>query len=550
MSRRKTKEEFVKEANIIHNNKYDYSKVEYKNNNTKVCIICPEHGEFWQTPYKHLSGQGCPLCYGNKKSNTEEFIEKANKVHGKGTYDYSKVVYENNRKPICIICPKHGEFFQDPHNHLKGKGCPECGKEINKPKKYTTESFIDACKKTHGEDYDYSQAVYENMMKKVKIICPKHGEFYQYPYLHIKGSICPKCASALNGFSKRLTLKEFIKRGNEIHMEKYDYSKVKYITAKKKVCIICPTHGEFWQTPDKHLQGCGCPKCVQPFSKTEKEIADYIKSLIGENNVIERDRTILEGKELDIFIPSLNFAIEYNGLYWHNKDRNYHIEKTNKCKEKNIKLLQIFEDEYAAHKDIVLSKICHILGKCENYPKIMGRKCDVKEISHSEAKKFLEKNHIQGYASSTIHIGAFYRGGLIAVMSFKKESKEGHWELTRFASKINVICQGIGGKLFNFFVKKYKVVAIKSFADRRWTTDEKNNLYTKLGFTFIKYTPVDYRYYKPQDGPIRQHKFGFRKQTLNKKYGLPLSMTETEMTNSLGYVKIYDCGLIKYVWKP
>ena len=180
----------------------------------------------------------------------------------------------------------------------------------------------------------------------------------------------------------------------------------------------------------------------------------------------------------------------------------------------------------------------------------MGRKCDVKEISHSEAKKFLEKNHIQGYASSTIHIGAFYRGGLIAVMSFKKESKEGHWELTRFASKINVICQGIGGKLFNFFVKKYKVVAIKSFADRRWTTDEKNNLYTKLGFTFIKYTPVDYRYYKPQDGPIRQHKFGFRKQTLNKKYGLPLSMTETEMTNSLGYVKIYDCGLIKYVWKP
>ena len=549
MSKKKTKEEFIAEANKVHNGIYDYSKVQYKDNKTKVIIICPEHGEFWQTPYKHLSGQGCPFCRHNKKSNTNEFIKKANNVHGRGKYDYSKVHYINNTTPVCIICPKHGEFFQDPHNHLRGKGCPECGKEVNKPKKYTAKTFIEACVEIHGDKYDYSQTTYENAKEKVKIICPEHGEFYQYPYLHLRGSGCPKCATSFNGVSRRLTLKEFIERGKELHQGKYDYSKVKYVTAKEKVCIICPKHGEFWQAPEKHLIGCGCPKCVQPYSKSEKEISDYIKSLIGEGKVIEHDRNILAGKELDIYIPTLGFAIEFNGLYWHNKEKNYHKEKTDKCREKDIRLLQIFEDEYTAHKEIVLSKIRHILGKCDDYPKIMARKCIIKEVDRFDAKKFLEKNHIQGYGSSTMHLGAFFNGGLVAIMSFKKESSKEDWELTRFASKIDVVCQGIGGKLFNYFIKNYKVNSVKSFADRRWTTDEKNNLYTKLGFTFEKYTPIDYRYYKPQDGPVRQHKFGFRKKILNKKYGLPLTMTESQMAEELGYQKIYDCGLIKYVWR-
>ncbi len=119
-------EGFIKKANEVHNGKYGYSKVEYVNNRTKVCIVCPTHGEFWQTPDKHiLRGQGCPHCSGNAKRTTESFINDAKKVHG-DRYDYSNVVYTGIHKPVCIVCPVHGEFYQAPNDHLRGQGCPHC----------------------------------------------------------------------------------------------------------------------------------------------------------------------------------------------------------------------------------------------------------------------------------------------------------------------------------------------------------------------------------------------------------------------------------------
>ena len=126
-----TKEDFITKAKEIHGDKYDYSKVVYKNNKTEVCIICPIHGEFYQTPKNHLSGRGCPKCSGNKKYTKEDFVQESSKVHG-NKYDYSKVVYKNNKTEVCIICPIHGEFYQAPKNHLSGQGCPICGNGFNK----------------------------------------------------------------------------------------------------------------------------------------------------------------------------------------------------------------------------------------------------------------------------------------------------------------------------------------------------------------------------------------------------------------------------------
>ena len=125
-----TVQEFTEKAKKVHGDKYDYSKVEYINNKTKVCIICPEHGEFWQTPDSHLRGRGCRQCSiksmkDKQRLSTEDFIEKAKEIHG-NKYDYSKVDYVNSQTKVCIICPKHGEFWQTPLNHLKGKGCPDC----------------------------------------------------------------------------------------------------------------------------------------------------------------------------------------------------------------------------------------------------------------------------------------------------------------------------------------------------------------------------------------------------------------------------------------
>jgi very-short-patch-repair endonuclease len=304
--------------------------------------------------------------------------------------------------------------------------------------------------------------------------------------------------------------------------------------------------------PYIHLDGCGCPKCGVTLSIAENEIFEYCKQLC--HDAEQSNRSIIHPYEIDIYIPSKKIGIEYNGILWHSekykKDKNYHLEKLNLCKEKGVKLIQIFEDEYVNSKDIVLNKIKHLVGASENLPKIMGRKCEIKEIDNGLAKSFLNKYHIQGYGPSTINIGAFFNDLLIAVMSFKKETKESNrWELSRFASDYNYICQGVGGKLFKYFVREYDPDVIKSFADRRWTINEESNVYTKLGYIFDGYTEPDYKYFNPSDGIKRQHKFGFRIKLLNHKYGLPLSMTESEMTKQLGYEKIYDCGLIRYIWK-
>ena len=287
-------------------------------------------------------------------------------------------------------------------------------------------------------------------------------------------------------------------------------------------------------------------------NEIKKEIYDYCKTLF-DGEIICDDNTIIAPYELSFYIPQIKAAIQFNGLVEHPdyySIKTYQRDRTDACKEKGIRLLQIFEDEYVQNKDIVLNKIKHILKKCENMPKIMGRKCDIREIDKFTSKAFLNKYHIQGFVASSVYLGAYYNNELIAVMQFKEEEKgNNRWELTRFASNYNYVCQGVGGKLFKYFTRKYNPIIIKSFADRRWTVDESNNVYLQLGFKFDYYTIPDYHYFKESDGIIRQHKFNFRKQILHKKYGLDLSLTETQMVAILNYERIYDCGLIKYVWK-
>ena len=181
MSKKITTEEFIARAKVIHGDKYDYSKVEYVNSYTKVCIICPEHGEFWATPHCHLDGKGCPKCavYKRGKLTTEEFIRRAKEVHG-DKYDYSKVEYTHQATKVCIICPEHGEFWQKPAHHMNGNGCPKCA-----GRGMTTEAFIKKAREIHGDKYDYSKVVFCGKHKKVCIICPEHGEFWQVAGRHL-----------------------------------------------------------------------------------------------------------------------------------------------------------------------------------------------------------------------------------------------------------------------------------------------------------------------------------------------------------------------------
>lgn len=190
MRKKLTLEEFIERANEIHNNKYDYSKSKYVNVKTKVCVICPIHGEFYITPNHHLSGIGCPKCSGRLKTN-EEIISQFVNVHG-NKYDYSKVEYKGSTIKVCIICPQHGEFLQRPSDHLSGYGCPRC-----RSLRMNTESFIQKAREIHDDKYDYSITEYDGCRKHIKIKCNKHGIFEQMPYKHLQGHGCPYCQNSI-----------------------------------------------------------------------------------------------------------------------------------------------------------------------------------------------------------------------------------------------------------------------------------------------------------------------------------------------------------------
>lgn len=248
---------------------------------------------------------------------TKDFIEKARKIHGE-KYDYSKVEYKNNHTKVCIICPKHGEFWQMPSSHLSRRGCKECYREkLANLKLSSTQEFIIKAKEIHKNEFDYSKTIYKDSQTNVCIICPKHGEFWQTPNNHLRGAKCPQCYQERRGVSQRLTTKDFIDKAIQIHNHTYDYSKVNYVNCSTKVCIICPKHGEFWQRPDAHLTNkCGCPKCKA--SHIENEIAQFLIKhkiefirqqtfpwLINDTNKTHQ--------YLDFYLPKYNLGIEIQG---------------------------------------------------------------------------------------------------------------------------------------------------------------------------------------------------------------------------------------------
>jgi hypothetical protein len=205
---KKNSDIFIKESMEVHGDLYDYSKVNYVDNNTHVNIVCSKHGVFPQSPYKHVKeGHKCPKCSGVR--DTEMFIEKAKSIHG-DKYDYSKVLYVDAITEVIIVCPTHGDFKQRPTNHINVKnGCDKCRLTF----KDTTETFIDKSKKIYGDTYDYSKVEYINSKTDVIIICPQHGEFIKTPDNHLNDNQgCTQCG-ILEGRKKQ---KESLKNSGKV----------------------------------------------------------------------------------------------------------------------------------------------------------------------------------------------------------------------------------------------------------------------------------------------------------------------------------------------
>lgn len=321
-----TTEEFIKKAKTIHGDKYDYSKVNYVNAKEKVCIICPIHGEFLQTPNNHLSGQGCPKCgaiqRGEKKLiGLKYFIERAKQIHG-DKYDYSKVQYINMHTKVCIICPEHGEFWQIPNSHLSGRACPKCSTErAHALFRKSTEQFIEEAKKVHGDKYDYSKVEYIGNKEKICIICPEHGEFWQSPIKHLKGNGCQRCIRE----NANLSFNEFVEKANKIHNNKYQYDDSAYVNQRTKIKIICPEHGEFWQAPYKHIkEKQGCPRCGGRYPINTSEF-------IWRANKIHMDRYDYSKVKYVNYETKVCIICPEHGEFWQTPDSHLHGAGCPKC---------------------------------------------------------------------------------------------------------------------------------------------------------------------------------------------------------------------------
>lgn len=523
-----TNESYIAKAKEVHGDIYDYSKTNYINSRTKICIICHEKdkngdelGEYWILPLSHLNGQGNPHRVRGLKEETWE--ERTCPVCGnifKERKKYNKICCsEECRKKYCEIHKdeinqKRSKSLKD---SFKKKTLEQIKAEHEKAKqtnllRYGETSFSKTEKgrkiasmnmKRNKKDFDEKYRI-EVLIPKYKKICEDDGlELLEFRNRFDCTVKCKKC-------------------GNVFVTKTLGYLTDKTIS---KRCRICHPFDEFLGK-----------------TKFEEEFENFILGL--KIKFIKNYRSLIYPYEVDFFFPEHNIGVELDGLYWHcevNKDDKYHLMKTEKCCEKNIKLIHIFEDEWLYNRDICVSRIKHILGLTEY--KIGARKCIIKSLSKEEEKKFLIENHIQGFVPSKFSYGLFYNNELLSIMTFGNYRKnmgrknvDNEFELLRFCNKIGYSVNGGANKLLKHFIKENNPNKIISYADRRWSN---GGIYETLGFKFVKNTQPNYFYIF---GNKRKNRFGFRKNILIEKYGCPVDMTEREFCFKQKWYRIYDCG--------
>jgi len=334
-------------------------------------------------------------------------------------------------------------------------------------------------------------------------------------------------------------------RGSRTEYKKEYYNKnVEEIKEKKKLRAV---HQGFIVEDT-----CSSDKNLDNFNP-QKEIFEYVKGLLPDEEVIENDRKAIGPKELDIFVPAKKLAIEYCGLYWHSnaggKENNYHYNKMMLCYDKGIRLITIFEDEYLDKPDVVLSRIKNALGVSDRV--VYARKCFIRELTYQQTSVFLDKYHLQGNSLSSMRFGLFLGSELLQVMTFGHLSRthtqikgKKTAELKRFACIPGISVVGGASKLFKYGLKYLKAAEfeyVKSYCDMRFANIF-NTVYTKLGFELLCYTKYTPHYVK---GQKRYRNQGLRKTPEERLTG----KTEWQLREEQGYRRIFDCGHRTYIYE-
>ena len=549
---------FIEKAREIHGNKYDYSLVTHVKTREKSKIVCPEHGRFEQYAYAHLRGQGCPKCARLRNTDTtEKFKQKAFAVHG-NKYDYKKTVYgANQREKVTITCPEHGDFTQSPTDHLSGKGCKLCGHKSCKQKQtFDIGRSISDFRKIHGLKYTYPnlETEYKRSTSMITVVCPKHGKFKKRANLHKHGQGCPNCASDCRTALQTLRYDDVIRSCKLIHENRYSYEPdcdpERLASSHSVLNIVCPKHGTFQQKVMNHkIQAQGCPKCTHKVSKPEKELFRFLLECgLNDREIIRSDRSRLCGKELDLWIPGNNLAIEFNGTYWHNdlkKPRKYHQDKVIECRKNGVHLIHVYEWEWNLRRPQIKYFLKNIVCKADR--RIPARKTHIKELDKQQEDRFFDDYHIQSnIPGSSIRAGLFLKDELLAAITFGKprfNKSRYKYELYRLCFKPG--CQIIGGteKLWKWFLWNHTKAgdAVLSYASLDLSY---GNVYPRLGFRKNHISPPNYRWVKSNESLTRyqtqKHKLSLLLPEFDEK------KSEAENMRDNGYFRVFDSGNIVY----
>ena len=492
------KEQFVVDIEFRFPNRFDCSKFKFTGQSDVSIITCKKHDVDISISVKQFNrtNEPCRLCKKEKDQSIqfEIFKTKMNENFGDKISFTDKSIYNGNGEKIYAECKIHGGFITTP-NIMSGKkahGCPTCGLNYSQQDANlkTHEQYVIDAKNIHGDLYDYTNSLYVNSRSVIEILCTK--------------------------------------------------------------CNVL-----FSQNAGDHLGGHGCSNCSNNGtpSNQELELLDFVKSIYS-GLIYQSDRTMIGSKEIDIYLPELKIGIEYNGIKWHQtfppnlelelglkggKHRNYHMDKRKSCEEVGIRLISIWEDEWVNKRDKVKSYLENILSPPEN--RFYARKLEMKSVTVSEQKEFLNGNHFQDYTNSSVCVGLYHKttGDLIQLMSLKKK-KDRQYEIGRLCTKKNCVVIGGSEKLF-----KQLKAEINGFWD---VISSHNNLdkftgeiYGKLGMNHIS-TRRAYFYCK---GLVRVNRRNMQKKTLINmciESGIDyVGLTESVMAYKLRWLACYTSGV-------
>lgn len=474
------------------------------------------------------------------EKNKKDFSDIPELLSRLGLVVESVPTYVNGHTKFQATCPIHGTFQTSCKRIRTGYGCRKCSfKKLGDSKKL---SLNETTERLQRIGLSVSPGfVYLNNKSPIEAICPVHGSVTISPSTisrFIKAGFkgCSTCSRTKNSYRGDLTLDEIKQASKSIRAEAVEVD-----WKQRRVHLNCPVHGLFFKRPYDLLKGSGCPKCSHHVSKPESDIASFISDLIGPEKVSTSNRSIVPPKELDIFIPSHNLAIEYCGEYWHSeqkKGRLAHYDKWKACDQKNVQLITIFENSFKDRKDQYLQ---YIESKLQLSKLIVGaRKCQVEEIDAKLAKPFIEKYHIQGFSRSSFCVALKLEGELVGIMSFAPHHRQANADivvLNRLCFKSGVTIQGGASKMLKFAIPLLKAkgyISIITWSDNCLSN---GNVYEKMGFKLDKELPPDYFY---SSGKQSRSKQNSTKKALLKMGAT--GTTELEMAQSLGYERIWDCG--------